>query len=73
MDGQIIEPHQICQSCLMADQRGNPRCHQGRLGCARYRQCDRKLCPSNPQQRSIPSPAEPVECQMGFFLTHMAN
>jgi hypothetical protein len=51
---QIIPSHKICQTCLLADQTGQPRWHQGQLRCGHAL---RKLAETQPDQ---------YECQMGF-------
>lgn len=33
MDNQILAPTQVCQSCLMADDSGQPRWRGGQLRC----------------------------------------
>ncbi|MGF1479373.1 MAG: hypothetical protein ACFB4I_07765 [Cyanophyceae cyanobacterium] len=52
---QILSPQQICQGCLLADRRGYPRWHQGKLGCGQ------ELCKSEEQPPLY-------ECQMGFLI-----
>ncbi len=32
-DEHVLSTGQVCQGCLLADQRGLPRWNQGRLGC----------------------------------------
>lgn len=59
MENQLLSPHQICQSCLMADQRGQPRWHHGQLRCGRSLQ---KLGENQPEQ---------YECQMGFRIANI--
>lgn len=51
---QILSPQKVCQTCLLADQRGQPRWHQGQLRCGH---AVRKLTEAQPNQ---------YECQMGF-------
>lgn len=53
-EGQLFPPHAICQSCLLADQDGQPRWHQGSLCCGR-------LIPDLGEGQ----PAQ-FECKMGF-------
>ncbi|BAW95555.1 hypothetical protein NIES970_04640 [[Synechococcus] sp. NIES-970] len=60
-DGQILPTDQICQGCLMADQRGTPRVRQGKLCCAHL------------IQGSPVKAATTYECQMGFRLADIGN
>ncbi len=53
-DNQILSTQNICQSCLMADQSGQPRWRQGKLQCGR---AVRDYGEQQPNQ---------YECQMGF-------
>jgi hypothetical protein len=46
-DEQILSPKQVCQTCLLADQSGQPRWRQGRLRCA---QAIHKLTENQPDQ-----------------------
>lgn len=59
MDNQLLQPQQVCQSCLMADQSGQPRWHQGELRCGRALH---KLADSQLAQ---------YECQMGFRVANI--
>jgi hypothetical protein len=59
MENQLLAPQQICQSCLLADQSGQPRWQQGQLRCGRALQ---KLTHDQPDQ---------YECQMGFRIAHI--
>ncbi|MDJ0735942.1 MAG: hypothetical protein QNJ47_18075 [Nostocaceae cyanobacterium] len=54
MNEQILAPGQVCQSCLLADQSGQPRWREGKLRCG---QVIRKLSEQQPDQ---------YECIMGF-------
>jgi hypothetical protein len=54
MDNQLLLPQQVCQTCLMANQSGQPRWEQGKLRCGRALI---KMAESLPDQ---------YECQMGF-------
>jgi hypothetical protein len=56
---QIISPRQVCQSCLLADQSGQPRWRQGQLRCGNI---IRQLTENQPEQ---------YECQMGFRLVNI--
>lgn len=55
-DEQILSTQQVCQSCLLADRRGLPRWHQGKLSCGH---CLSKAGSDRPAL---------YECQMGFVL-----
>ncbi|MEM9006349.1 MAG: hypothetical protein AAGE59_22830 [Cyanobacteria bacterium P01_F01_bin.86] len=59
MDEQVLAPTAICQGCLMANQQGQPRFHQGRLTCGRLLA---KLHDEQPTQ---------YECQMGFRIANI--
>jgi hypothetical protein len=59
MDEQILSPTQVCQSCLLADQSGQPRWRQGKLGCGHAL---RKRTPQQPDQ---------YECEMGFRVANI--
>jgi hypothetical protein len=59
MENQILQPQQVCQSCLMADTSGQPRWDRGQLRCGRALA---KLADSLPQQ---------FECQMGFRIANI--
>ncbi|NJP09136.1 MAG: hypothetical protein HC866_06315 [Leptolyngbyaceae cyanobacterium RU_5_1] len=59
MDNQLISPEQVCQSCLLANQNGQPRWSSGRLRCGRAL---RKLSEQDPDQ---------FECQMGFRIANI--
>jgi hypothetical protein len=59
MDDQILTPGQVCQSCLLADGRGQPRWREGQLRCG---QQVRKITPAQPDQ---------YECIMGFRVAHI--
>lgn len=55
-ENQLLSPQQVCQSCLLADQSGQPRWSQGQLRCGRVIS---KLAEQQPDQ---------YECQMGFRI-----
>ena len=55
-DNQIFYPQKVCQTCLLADQSGQPRWQQGHLSCGHAIQ---KLTESQPDQ---------YQCCMGFRL-----
>ena len=59
MDEQILSPNQICQGCLLADQKGQLRWRQGKLGCGHVVP---KLGPHQPDQ---------YECEMGFRIARI--
>ncbi|GAC1460259.1 MAG: hypothetical protein NVS2B14_07370 [Chamaesiphon sp.] len=58
-DDQIISPRQVCQTCLFADQSGQPRWRQGQLSCGH---AVRNLSKNQPEQ---------YKCQMGFRLVNI--
>lgn len=59
MDNQLLSPQQVCQSCLLADQSGQPRWQSGKLRCGRM---VHKLADTLPEQ---------YECQMGFRIANI--
>ncbi|QLE56113.1 hypothetical protein [Nostoc sp. TCL26-01] len=59
MEDQILPPEQVCQSCLLANGRGQPRWLGGKLSCG---QAIRKLAEQQPEQ---------YECLMGFRIAHI--
>ncbi|HEY9831263.1 MAG TPA: hypothetical protein V6D26_11840 [Stenomitos sp.] len=59
MDEQILSPACVCQTCLFADQSGQPRWRQGKLGCGH---AVRKLTQEQPDQ---------YECEMGFRIANV--
>lgn len=59
MENQLLSPQQVCQSCLMADQSGQPRWQPGKLRCGRAL----TKAPDN-----LP---EQYECQMGFRIANI--
>jgi hypothetical protein len=59
MENQLLAPEQICQTCLMADQSGQPRWHQGQLRCGRAL-----------RQKVEEQPIQ-YECQMGFRIAEI--
>ena len=56
IEDQLITPHQVCQTCLMADQGGEPRWRSGQLRCGHRLP---KISEEQPEQ---------FECQMGFKI-----
>ncbi len=59
MDNQLLATDQVCQTCLLADQSGQPRWRQGELRCGRAL---RKAAEDQPAQ---------YECQMGFRIAQI--
>jgi hypothetical protein len=59
MDEQILSPQQVCPSCLLADQRGQPRWRGGQLRCGNV---IRKLSEQQPDQ---------YQCLMGFRIANV--
>ncbi|MGI0486148.1 hypothetical protein ACN4EK_11970 [Pantanalinema rosaneae CENA516] len=59
MENQLIPPSMVCQSCLLADQAGQPRWSGGRLRCGH---AVRKLAEQQPDQ---------YECEMGFRIANI--
>lgn len=55
-DKQILNPKQVCQSCLLANEDGLPRWDRGKLSCGQ-------------QLHAIPE-RQPClyQCQMGFKI-----
>jgi len=58
-ESQVIHPQRICQSCLLADQGGQPRSHNGKPTCA---YALNKLSTEQASQ---------YECKMGFRLVEV--
>ncbi|HLP90680.1 MAG TPA: hypothetical protein VK184_19130 [Nostocaceae cyanobacterium] len=56
---QILAPEQVCQSCLLADNSGQPRWRGGRLRCG---QAIHQLTEEQPEQ---------YECIMGFRVANI--
>lgn len=59
LDDQVIPSASVCASCLMANQSGQPRFQDGKLGCAQQLESSTTL----PQYR----------CQMGFRLANVES
>lgn len=59
MEDQLVSPQQVCSTCLLADQQGQPRWQRGTLRCGRALS---KLADELPDQ---------FECQMGFRIAHI--
>jgi hypothetical protein len=55
-DEQVLSTEIVCQGCLLANQSGSPRWHQGRLSCGH---CIGELGENQPTV---------YQCQMGFRL-----
>lgn len=58
-DEQVLSTKQVCASCLLATHQGEPRLHQGHLGCG-----------SSLRSHQAHQPAL-YECQMGFKLAEL--
>ncbi len=58
-ENQIFAPQQVCQSCLLADGRGQPRWHRGQLTCGH---AIGKVSEQQPDQ---------YECFMGFRIANI--
>ncbi len=58
-DEQVLSPSQVCPGCLLADQSGQPRWRQGKLGCGHLL---RKCATTQPNQ---------YECEMGFRVANV--
>lgn len=56
---QILSTQSICQNCVWANQNGNPRWHQGKLGCG--------YCVSSSEFNQT----KLYQCQMGFRLANI--
>ncbi|MBD1850452.1 hypothetical protein [Leptolyngbya sp. FACHB-711] len=56
MENQLVSPQQVCPTCLMADQGGQPRWQQGKLRCG---------WAVGKQEQGQPNQ---YECQMGFRI-----
>jgi hypothetical protein len=56
---QFLSPKQVCQSCLLADQTGQPRWQNGRLVCGKTIQRSSAIHPSQ------------FECPMGFRVVNV--
>ena len=59
MDNQLISPQKVCQTCLLADQTGQPRWTSGQLRCGH---AIHKLTEQQPDQ---------YECAMGFRVINI--
>ena len=59
IENQLISPHAVCQSCLLADPSGQPRWRGGKLRCGRALL---RLTEQQPEQ---------YECQMGFRVAEI--
>lgn len=59
MDEQLLAPQHVCQSCLLADQSGQPRWRQGKLRCGNE---ESKLSEKQPDQ---------YRCLMGFRIVNI--
>ena len=59
MENQLLQPQNVCQGCLMADQAGHPRWRSGELRCGRS------------LVRNSENLPEQYECQMGFRVANI--
>jgi hypothetical protein len=64
VNNQIIAPEQVCQSCLLADQNGQPRWRHGKLRCG---QIIHRLNYCSETQ------VDTYECQMGLRLMEIES
>ncbi|MGB5593018.1 MAG: hypothetical protein WBM32_15330 [Crocosphaera sp.] len=55
----ILSVKQVCSSCLLADQKGFPRWHHGKLGCGH------SLDKVDNRQAAV------YECEMGFQVAEV--
>ncbi|MEO0455675.1 MAG: hypothetical protein AAF152_03715 [Cyanobacteria bacterium P01_A01_bin.114] len=60
MKNRLLPPGTVCQSCLMADQSGQPRWQNGQLRCGRLLET---CAPEGPVQ---------YECTMGFRVAEVS-
>ncbi len=58
-ENQILDPYQVCQGCLFANQSGQPRWKGSHLSCGHR---VRKPTEHQPEQ---------YECQMGFRVANV--
>jgi len=58
-DEHILDPGSVCQGCLLANQQGQPRWREGKLGCGH------SLGKGGSQQPNL------YECQMGFTIANI--
>lgn len=56
---QVLQPQQVCQSCLLANQSGLPRWQKGKLGCGRT------------VSKTVVNQPDVYECQMGFRIANI--
>lgn len=59
MNDQLLSHTVVCQTCLMADQKGEPRFRKGHLSCGRSLDKPKE---GHPRQ---------YECQMGFKMAEI--
>lgn len=59
-ESQILSPQKVCQGCLLADQGGQPRSHNGKPTCA------------NVLNKLAAQQATQYECKMGFRLAEIS-
>lgn len=58
-DEHILDTGSVCQGCLLANQQGQPRWREGKLGCGH------SLGKGGSQQPNL------YECQMGFTIANI--
>jgi len=61
IEDQLLSPQVVCQSCLLADRKGQPRWRQERLCCGRLLD-QRSEADAQPKQ---------YQCQMGFRVAQV--
>ncbi|MEL6351958.1 MAG: hypothetical protein AAFR58_09345 [Cyanobacteria bacterium J06627_28] len=61
IEGQLLTPATVCQSCPMASQSGEPRWKRGKLGCGR------------PVQAKAAIASQQYECTMGFRIAEVTE
>ncbi len=66
MEGQLLPPATVCQSCPMANQSGLPRWHRGQLGCGR-------LIASGLTSQTLDRAPAQYECTMGFRIAKLSD
>ncbi|WP_449417452.1 hypothetical protein [Phormidium nigroviride] len=59
MENQMLAPQSVCQSCLLADQSGQPRWTGNELRCG------------HPIRKPATSQPDQYECQMGFRIANI--
>lgn len=59
VNDQILEPKRVCENCLLANNRGEPRWKSGKLYCGQV------------MGRIVEQQAEQYECLMGFKVVNI--